>query len=261
MMRLSLEEAAVHVNGILHGENRIFEGLSTDSRSVGAGELFVAIRGPSFDGRDYVPGAMARGACGALVESPVDGVPCIHVPDARAALLPLAGAWRDRFEVDTVAVTGSNGKTTVKEMIAAILAQDAAVLATHGNLNNDIGLPLTLARLDSNHRRLVLEMGANHAGEIAALAAVARPRVGVITLIAPAHLEGFGSIEGVARAKGEIFEKVEKLQDIAEPKYIKIVEQVAKKYAAKADIDPEDLEDFVYDAKRYWSIIEKRLEK
>jgi UDP-N-acetylmuramoyl-tripeptide--D-alanyl-D-alanine ligase len=204
MMRLSLQEAARCVGGTLHGDDRVFEGLSTDSRSVGKDELFVAIRGPSFDGRDYVPAAMLRGACGALVESPVEGVPCIRVADSRAALLPLAGAWRDRFEIDTVAVTGSNGKTTVKEMIAAILAQDAPVLATRGNLNNDIGVPLTLARLDANHRRLVVEMGANHAGEIAALAAVARPRVGVITLIAPAHLEGFGSIEGVARAKGEL---------------------------------------------------------
>jgi UDP-N-acetylmuramoyl-tripeptide--D-alanyl-D-alanine ligase len=101
-------------------------------------------------------------------------------------------------------VTGSNGKTTVKEMIAAILARDAPVLATRGNLNNDIGVPLTLAGLDAGHRRLVVEMGANHPGEIAALAAMARPRIGVITLVAPAHLEGFGSIDAVARAKGEL---------------------------------------------------------
>ena len=126
------------------------------------------------------------------------------VPDARIAFGTLAGQWRTRFTPDTVGVTGSNGKTTVKEMLASILALDAPVLATRGNLNNDIGVPLTLVRLDARYRRLLLELGANHPGEIARLAALARPRVGVITLIAPAHLEGFGSIEGVARAKGEL---------------------------------------------------------
>lgn len=205
-MRMHLAETARLLGGALHGADAPFAGVSTDSRTVAAGELFVALRGPSFDGHDFLATARARGAAGALVEHAQPSLPCVVVDDARRALGRLAGAWRARMEVDTVAITGSNGKTTVKEMVAAILAQDAPVLATRGNLNNDIGVPLTLARLDARHRRLVVEMGANHRGEIAALAALARPRVGVITLIAPAHLEGFGSIEGVARAKGELFE-------------------------------------------------------
>jgi UDP-N-acetylmuramoyl-tripeptide--D-alanyl-D-alanine ligase len=133
----------------------------------------------------------------------------IRVPDTLQALGCLAGVWRDRFELPVIAVTGSNGKTTVKEMLAAILRVDQPLLATRGNLNNEIGLPLTLMALNSEHRMAVLEMGANHAGEIARLARLARPHVGVITQCAPAHLEGFGSIKGVARAKGELLENLD----------------------------------------------------
>lgn len=204
MMHMRLSEAAALLGARLHGADAAFRGLSTDTRTVAAGELFVALHGPNFDAHAFLDAAHARGAAGALVERVPAALPAIEVPDARAAMGRLAAHWRARYSVDTLAVTGSNGKTTVKEMIAAILARDAPVLATRGNLNNDIGVPLTLARLDAGHRRLVVEMGANHAGEIAALAAMARPRIGVITLIAPAHLEGFGSIDAVARAKGEL---------------------------------------------------------
>jgi len=204
MMRMQLSQAAAVLGGEQHGDDVVLCGVSTDTRTVGPGELFVALRGPNFDAHDFLDAARARGAAAALVERMPAPLPAIKVADARVALGRLAAHWRARHRVDTVAVTGSNGKTTVKEMIAAILARDAPVLATRGNLNNDIGVPLTLACLDDGHRRLVVEMGANHAGEIAALAAMASPRIGVITLVAPAHLEGFGSIEGVARAKGEL---------------------------------------------------------
>jgi UDP-N-acetylmuramoyl-tripeptide--D-alanyl-D-alanine ligase len=204
MMHMRLSEVAALLGARLHGADAAFRGLSTDTRTVGTGELFVALRGPNFDAHEFLDAARARGAAGALVERVPAPLPAIEVPDARAAMGQLAAHWRARHNVDTLAVTGSNGKTTVKEMIAAILARDAPVLATRGNLNNDIGVPLTLAGLDAGHRRLVVEMGANHPGEIAALAAMARPRIGVITLVAPAHLEGFGSIDAVARAKGEL---------------------------------------------------------
>ena len=131
--------------------------------------------------------------------------PHILVADTRAALGRLASAWRDKHQLKVVGVTGSNGKTTVKGMVAAILARLGPVLATEGNFNNEIGLPKTLFKLDANHQYAVLEMGANHQGEIARLAAIGKPDVAIVTLCAPAHLEGFGSIEGVARAKGEIF--------------------------------------------------------
>ncbi len=203
---MSLSEAARIADGALHGEDRPFTGLATDSRAVRAGELFVTLHGPRFDGHDFLDAVRAAGAAGALVERVPSPLPAVRVDDARAAMGRLAAEWRGRFDVAAVGITGSNGKTTVKEMVAAILSRDAPVLATAGNLNNDIGVPLTLARLAPEHRRLVVEMGANHAGEIAMLAALVRPRVGVITQVAPAHLEGFGSVDGVAHAKGELLE-------------------------------------------------------
>ena len=187
-----------------------FRGVSTDSRGDCAGTLFVALRGPSFDGHDYVAAAARAGAVAAVTEWPGDegGLPRLVVRDARGALERLAVEWRRRFDVPFAAVTGSNGKTSVKEMIASILRVRHPTLATAGNLNTDIGLAATLFGLDPEHRRGVVEMGANHAGEIAGLARVCAPRVGVVTQCAPAHLEGFGSVEGVARAKGELFESL-----------------------------------------------------
>jgi UDP-N-acetylmuramoyl-tripeptide--D-alanyl-D-alanine ligase len=197
-------EVAAAVGGVLHGDDVELHGVSTDSRATRAGEMFVTLHGPSFDGHDFLPAAASAGAVAALAERRGGPLPVVVVDDARAALGRLAANWRRRFTVRSVGITGSNGKTTVKEMTAAILAQDAPVLATRGNLNNDIGVPLTLLRLDREHERLVVEMGANHPGEIAALAGLARPDVAVITVVAPAHLEGFGSIDAVAQAKGEI---------------------------------------------------------
>ncbi|HHC71407.1 MAG TPA: UDP-N-acetylmuramoyl-tripeptide--D-alanyl-D-alanine ligase [Thiotrichales bacterium] len=194
------------MGGRLEGEDLPFRGVSTDSRTLEPGVLFVALRGERFDGHDHVAAAAAAGAVGAVVESAVEvGLPAIRVTDSRLALGLLAAGWRRRFSLPLVGVTGSNGKTTVKEMCAAILQRRGPVLATRGNLNNDIGVPLTLFGLGAEHRAAVIEMGANHPGEIAVLAGMAAPTVGVVTNAGPAHLEGFGSLEGVARAKGELF--------------------------------------------------------
>lgn len=206
-MNATLVQAAEFVQGVLHGPDSGFEGVSTDTRTLRDGELFFALQGPNFDGRDYVEVAREAGAAGAVVASQVDAdIAQITVDDAKAALGRFGAAWRDEHEAVVVGVTGSNGKTTLKELIAACLASKAPTLATHGNLNNDIGMPLMLARIDAEHRYVVLEMGANHAGEIEYLAELASPDVVVITNAGAAHLEGFGSIEGVARAKGEILQ-------------------------------------------------------
>ena len=207
----TLASAAQHIDGSLQGEDRSFAGISTDTRSVRDGELFFALQGPNFDGHDYVGAAAAAGAAGAVVTHVVgDELAQITVDDTRRALGLFGAAWRRQQDATVVGVTGSNGKTTLKELIRACLAQEAATLATEGNLNNDIGMPLMLARIEAAHRFAVLEMGANHAGEIAYLASLARPDVVVITNAAAAHLEGFGSIEGVARAKGEILQNAER---------------------------------------------------
>jgi UDP-N-acetylmuramoyl-tripeptide--D-alanyl-D-alanine ligase len=185
-------------------------GVSTDTRSVGAGQLFVALRGERFDAHDFLGDAVAAGAAALLVADAARvpaGVPAVVVADTRLALGRLAAAWRARFDLPVIAVTGSNGKTTAKEMIAAILreAYGDTVLATRGNLNNDIGLPLTLLGLDATHRAAVIEMGMNHPGEIAYLAALGAPTVALVTNAQRAHLEGMGDLGEVAREKGSIY--------------------------------------------------------
>jgi UDP-N-acetylmuramoyl-tripeptide--D-alanyl-D-alanine ligase len=207
----SLSQAADCMHGTLHGDDRKFSGISTDTRSIRDGELFFALQGPNFDGRDYVGKAKASGAAGAVVSSCCeDDIAQIAVDDTKLALGRFAAAWRQSKKIRVVGITGSNGKTTLKELVAACLSAKAPTLATAGNLNNDIGMPLMLARIRDDHQFAVLEMGANHAGEIAYLAALANPDVVVITNAGAAHLEGFGSIEGVAHAKGEILEVAER---------------------------------------------------
>ena len=208
MIRMRLGEAAATLGLRAVGEDVAFHGAGTDSRTISPGALFVAVRGPNFDGHDFVEGACRRGAAAALVERAPDvSIPYVLARDSVRAFGQLAAAWRNRFrDLVLVGITGSNGKTTVKEMVAAILRIRGPVSATRGNLNNEIGVPLTLCELDDEHRAAVVELGANHRGEIAALTTLSRPSVGAITQCAPAHLEGFGSIEGVARAKGELFE-------------------------------------------------------
>ena len=205
-MKRTLADAARALGAVLAGEDRPFGPVSSDTRTLGPGELFVALRGPHFDANDFVAEAERRGAAGAIVErrQPI-ALPQIVVPDALAALTALARAWRGQFSLPMVGVAGSNGKTTVKEMTSAILGQRGPCLATRGNLNNHIGVPLTLMRLEPQHVSAVIEMGANRAGDIAQLVELARPTVGLVTNAGAEHLEGFGSLEGVARAEGEMF--------------------------------------------------------
>jgi len=201
----TLAAAADSMHGKLHGADHEFAGVSIDTRTLRQGELFIALQGPNFDGCDYVGQASDKGAAGAVVPSVVDvDIAQIAVQDSRRALGELGAAWRQQLSPIVVGVTGSNGKTTLKELTAACLATAAPTLSTHGNLNNDIGMPLMLTRIEDRHRFAVLEMGANHVGEIAYLTALARPDIVVITNAGAAHLEGFGSLDGVARGKGEI---------------------------------------------------------
>jgi UDP-N-acetylmuramoyl-tripeptide--D-alanyl-D-alanine ligase len=206
-MTRTLAAVAREVEGRLVGADQSFGVVTTDTRSLSAGSLFVAIPGDRFDGNDFVAEARAKGAAGALVSrlaaSPLTQ---IEVRDSRRALGAMARAWRAGFSIPVVAVTGSSGKTTVKELIAAILSVSRSVCVTQGNLNNDIGVPLTLMRLNAEHDAAVIELGANHAGEIDYLAGLAQPTVGVITNAAAAHLEGFGSLRGVCVAKGELLD-------------------------------------------------------
>jgi len=192
--------------GRLVGEDRAFDSISTDSRSLPAGALFAALRGERFDGHEFARAAAERGAAGLLVERtlPID-LPQVVVPDTLRALTSCARAHRLLFRGRVIAVTGSNGKTTTKEMLGAILSRIGPCLVTKGNLNNHIGVPLTLFGLRAEHRHAVIEMGANHRGEIAHLVSVAAPDVGLVTNAGAAHLEGFGSLEGVAASKGELF--------------------------------------------------------
>ncbi|MDX1517496.1 MAG: UDP-N-acetylmuramoyl-tripeptide--D-alanyl-D-alanine ligase [Woeseiaceae bacterium] len=204
-MMTTLSHAADSVHGRLSGADRLFDGVSTDTRTIRDGELFVALDGPNFRGSDHLSEACDKGAAGAVVPAPQDiDIAQITVPDTRAALGALGAAWRREQSAVVVGITGSNGKTTLKELTAACLAEAGPTLATAGNLNNDIGMPLMLTRIEPTHRFAVLEMGANHAGEIAYLASLAEPDVVAITNAAAAHLEGFGSVKGVATAKGEI---------------------------------------------------------
>lgn len=193
--------------GRLKGADGSYTAVSSDTRALAQGALFVALRGPNFNGNEFVGAALAAGAAGALVdgEQPV-ALPQIIVADTQVALERAGNGWREQFTIPVVGVAGSNGKTTAKEMTAAILGQLGNCLATRGNLNNHIGVPLTLLRIDATHRFAVVEMGANRGGEVAALVRIARPTVGMITNAGAEHLEGFGSIEGVARAEGEMVE-------------------------------------------------------
>jgi UDP-N-acetylmuramoyl-tripeptide--D-alanyl-D-alanine ligase len=209
MMAGTLSQAAKSMQGTLHGENVHFRGVSTDTRSLKPGELFVALQGPNFDGTKFVRQAEARKAAAAVVPQVVEtDLPTIVVDDTLAALGTLAASWRQQMPATVIGITGSNGKTTLKELLASCLSISEPTLATHGNLNNEIGMPLMLLRMGEDHRFAVIEMGANHPGEIAHLTSLASPRVVAITNAAPAHLEGFGSVEGVAKAKGEIITNV-----------------------------------------------------
>ena len=213
MATFTLKEIAEATGGSMIGEpGALATGVSTDSRAVARGELFVALRGERFDGHDFVSAAAERGVGIFLVDETWQGAhplplgsAAVVVPDTLKALGDLAAWHRRRFKITVVAITGSNGKTTTKEMLARILTQTGPGLKTEGNLNNLIGLPLTLLRLSGRERWAVLELGMSEFGEIDRLAEIALPDLGIITNVFPAHLETLGSVEGVARAKGELF--------------------------------------------------------
>jgi len=224
MMRLS--EAAHAIPAELRGEDRAFDAVGTDTRALSPQALFVALKGDRYDGHDFINQAVQKRAAGALIQKSglriedrglSDRLPLLIVDDTKKSLGTLAAYWRNKFDMPLVALTGSNGKTTVKEMLASILREacsaqnpvldpQSCVLATRGNLNNDIGVPLTLLELEAGHRYAVIEMGMNHAGEIRYLTRLAAPDVALINNAGAAHVEFLGSVEAVARAKGEIFE-------------------------------------------------------
>jgi UDP-N-acetylmuramoyl-tripeptide--D-alanyl-D-alanine ligase len=204
---MKLSFMAALLNAQLMGEDREITRFSTDTRALQGGELFIALSGANFNGNRFAAAAVAAGATAVVVSeiTPDLAVPQLLVADTHIALGKIAHAWREQFDIVSVAITGSSGKTTTKEFTASIFAEIGATLATLGNKNNDIGVPLTLFRLDASHRYGVFELGANHIGEIAYTSAMVSPQAAVITNVGSAHLEGFGSREGIARAKGEIY--------------------------------------------------------
>jgi UDP-N-acetylmuramoyl-tripeptide--D-alanyl-D-alanine ligase len=204
-MKRTLGDAARVTGGQLVGRDHSYGAVATDSRTLKPGSLFVALRGPNFDGGEFVAAAAARGAIGAIVERAVaHELPQVVVTDALRALQQLGLAWRAGFTLPIVGIAGSNGKTTTKEMTAAILSRMGSCMATHGNLNNHIGVPVTLMRLEASHRSAVVEMGANRIGDVAELMRLTRPTVGLITNAGAEHLEGFGNLDGVAQGEGEM---------------------------------------------------------
>lgn len=211
----TLSQAALDTGGHLHGADRSYADISTDTRTLAPGDLFFALRGDRYNASSFINEALEKGAAGAVVEqvSTVD-LSQVEVDDSRRALGVVAHQWRHRFNIPVIGITGSNGKTTIKELTAAILraafpaSNDDAILATEGNLNNEIGLPLTLLRLRDQHRAAVVEMGASQQGDIAQLGAIADHNIAVISNAARAHLQGFGSVAEVAATKGEILDNL-----------------------------------------------------
>ena len=213
-MRGSLQQLVDSIPGArLVGADASFEGVSTDSRKVDAGALFVALVGETFDAHDFLDQVAARNVAAVVVARLPEGwtLPAVVVPDTLVALGRIAHAWRAQFDIPLIGVTGSNGKTTVKEMIASILSAavgDDARLATQGNLNNEIGVPLTLFRLDASHRAAVVELGMNHPGEIGRLSAIAAPTVGLVNNAQREHQEFMHTVEAVARENGSVLESL-----------------------------------------------------
>jgi UDP-N-acetylmuramoyl-tripeptide--D-alanyl-D-alanine ligase len=211
MIKMTLAQAASILGLNAVKTDTTFTGISTDTRTLTPGCLYAAIQGERVDGHEFVEEAKRKGAAAALVSRPVaSDLPQMITGDIVNALGKLGAAWRNEFHIPFIAVTGSNGKTTTKNMLASILiaacqGREEEVLATKGTLNNHYGLPLTLARLGKEHRYAAIEMGMNHFGEIKYLTDITRPDVAIITNAAAAHLEGVGSLAGVARAKAEIF--------------------------------------------------------
>ena len=203
---MNLLTAASAVDGHVVGDDAVFEQVVIDTRDLHGGELFIALQGEHFDGQDFAQDAKRSGAVAVMANRQLEvDLPTLVVADTTRSLGQLAAYWRQQFEIPVIGVTGSNGKTTVREMIARILESDGPTLAAKGNFNNHIGLPLTLLKLRDFHRYSVVEMGMNCPREIGYLAGIAKPTVAVITNASSAHLEGLGDVTGVARAKAEVF--------------------------------------------------------
>lgn len=248
-----VKQAAQVLHADWSGKDALFTAVSTDSRTLKQGNLFVALTGENFDGSKFVGSAVEKGAAAAMVNQQADShdipihIPLIRVKDTRLSLGQLAAYWRSRFTLPVIGITGSNGKTTVKEMIASILRQTIpdggvktdeqldCVLATEGNLNNDIGVPQMLLRLRQHHCYAVIEMGMNHMGEISYLTQLAKPTVALITNAGAAHIEGLGSVETVACAKAEIFEGLDQ-QGIAVINADDVYAPLWRKYAGSRQI-------------------------
>ncbi len=206
MTAMTLSAIASEVDGQLSGDASFVQ-VSTDTRNIVEGDLFVALQGENFDGNNFVDAAVSAGASAALVtRAPVCETPYLQVADSQLALGLIARANRRQFKGPLVALTGSAGKTSSKEMLASIFAQRGSVLATRGNRNNEIGVPLTLLELNSEHRAAVIEMGACRRGDIAYLCRFAEPDVVLVTNVLPVHLEGFGDLQTIADSKGEIYQ-------------------------------------------------------
>jgi UDP-N-acetylmuramoyl-tripeptide--D-alanyl-D-alanine ligase len=206
MIRMRLADMAAACGASPAGKDPLIQGITTDSREVAPGMLFAALAGERSDGHDHAAAAVAAGAAAILVSRELPcAAPQLRVDDVLVALGRIAAAWRQEIDPTVIAITGSNGKTTTKEMIGNILGGASDTLITRGNFNNELGLPLTLFQLDPAHRVAVLELGASKAGDISYLADIAGPDIGLVTNVGPAHLRGFGDEDGVARAKGELF--------------------------------------------------------
>ncbi|MDI1300689.1 MAG: UDP-N-acetylmuramoyl-tripeptide--D-alanyl-D-alanine ligase [bacterium] len=204
---MKLSHMAFLLHARLIGDDRDITRFSTDTRALQGGELFIALSGAHFNGNRFAADAAAKGAIAVVVSEEIAGlaVPQLLVEDTHDALRKIAHAWREQFDIVSVAITGSSGKTTTKELAASIFSETGPTLATLGNKNNEIGVPLTLFRLDATYKYGVFELGANHVGEISCTSHLVSPQAAVITNVGSAHLEGFGSREGIATAKGEIY--------------------------------------------------------
>ncbi|HIJ74541.1 MAG TPA: UDP-N-acetylmuramoyl-tripeptide--D-alanyl-D-alanine ligase [Candidatus Hydrogenedentes bacterium] len=202
--RYTLPELAGIIEAGRPSVNTPFTAVSTDTRTLEPGDVFIALTGNRFDGNEFVAEAFRKGACAAVTTKPNASGPCLIVPDTLRALQAFAARHRNRYRIPVIAITGSCGKTSTKDMAAAVLATKYTVVKTRGNLNNEIGCPLSLLQIDDETDLAIIEMGANHPGEIARLCELARPTEGAIIMVAPAHLEGFGTIENVAKAKAEL---------------------------------------------------------
>ncbi len=258
-MKIQFAELAKIMGGVHVGDDVAIDNICTDTRNLQKGDLFFSLSGPNFDGHHFVDDAIKKGAIAAVVSKKTEATTTIQVNDVKQALGDMAGYWRSQFSGPVVAITGSNGKTTVKEMISAIMMQCGRTLSTQGNFNNDIGLPLTLLRLSPNEDQFaVIEMGANHVGEIAYLTHLTCPDVAVVTNVSDAHLEGFGSRDNIAQAKSEIFSGLRE-QGVAvvnaDDPYIEVFKNKAAShkiltfgFAQNADVRATSVKSFSYDS-------------